>query len=213
MVAEITENKQEKQEKKKKQKILKTQQKQSKKQDQQTPMLREFQQAVQQRIDELYLLANQAKKREADLQETCINLAEATDGILEKISISQQHINESLSNVQTMADSVKAASIKAQKDLQVSETRIRFSVRVSVIAIMITLLCIIISIAVGIHYDNNVSTAQSVYDGLISRIKVTPVIQYNNGQAYVRIKSDSEVNLVGSDGTTSRFAEMDSIIH
>ena len=191
----------------------KKQQKQQKKQkaNQGEALLQEFQQAAQERIDELRYLEQQAKDREADLQETCIRLADATNSILDKMDNLQRHIRESFTNLKTVADSVTTASKQVGNDLQTSQSRVRFSVKASSIAILITVLCLIISITTGIHYTHKVSIAKAAFNDLMNQISGTPVMMHKDGRNYVRIKEDSGVDMNGPDGTVGRFAEIDAM--
>ena len=89
----------------------------------------------------------------------------------------------------------------------------RFSVKASSIAILITVLCLIISISIGIHYTDKVSIAKAAFNDLMGQISGTPVMMHKDGRNYVRIKEDNAVDMTGPDGTVGRFAEIDPLLH
>jgi len=153
----------------------------------QNPLIREFQQVVQQRIDELYVLEKKAKERETELQDKCITLASVTKSVLDKVGSLHNDVDNSMSKIREISEIVN-------ENLKISAKRIWFSIKVSVVAVLIAVFCIFISLLVVKHFYNTVAL----------------VIQHKHNSTYVRVKPDSEVKFYDStNGTLATFAKID----
>lgn len=167
-----------------------------------------FQKEVQKCFEDFYDIEKQAADRTKELQQVRINFVEAATALLNEIRQSRNEEAGSSFKIVQASDKIAQASQQISEGLNISQTRTSKSIRLLLISILVTVICIITLVGVGVHYKNKVFTAGRVYYALIDRIQKTPVIVKSQGKAYVMIEPDSEQLLTAPGGETATFAKI-----